>query len=262
MTHRHILILIVSLATAMLVRPALATIDFGIVSVDNTALLTGYETSDLQITTDIDWTAGALLLELTSGSIYQHAQGSATPTTNLLLLSLFPELAFDTSVSRPGGETIGAGGDVGGDTFAFSTTELDVSFYNTDGSDTGTFSVGRITLSDDAVGTWHLGLTEDIYGSAMYQYSGTITEGVMVHQSSSQFNGMMLVDVRDYQRKQYMISQGFQYDENGELIRPKWSYTLGVDEPAHDHSSVISPEPTTMTLLGLGVGFCLSRRKH
>lgn len=260
MTHLRQFCLAASLTTAVIACPALAEIEFEIVSVDNTAVLSGYETSDLQVTTDIDWTAGALLLELTSGSIYQHAYGGDTPSSPALY-PYFPAVEFDTSVGVYGSSIAGAAGDVGGDTLAFSTSELDVSFFNIDDTDTGTFSVGWITLTDDAEGNWYLGLTEDVYGQAMYQYSGTISDGVMVLQSSSPFNGMLRHDIYLIQFKQYMTAMGIPFDEDGNPLpsgKP-WSWTLGQETPV-DNNVGIFPEPTTLALLGFGMGFCVRRR--
>ncbi len=127
--------------------------------VDNTDALTGYTTADLQVTTGSDWTAAALLLTLTHGSIYQDAAGSAT-TPNAGLFGTFPTLEYDTYVSANGGtpSIAGGAGDVGGDAYQFDTVELDISWFDTTGADTGTITIGRITLSDDAVGTWSLKL--------------------------------------------------------------------------------------------------------
>ena len=263
MTHLRRFCLAASLTTAVIARPAFAEIEFDIVSVDNTAVLSGYETSDLQVTTDIDWTAGALLLELTSGSIYQNAYGGNFPITNPGLLALVPELEFDTSVSTPDGAIAGEAGDVGGDVFAFSTSELDVSFYNNNDSDTGTFSVGRITLTDDAEGTWSLGLTEDIYGQAMYRYSGTIAGGVMELQFSSQYNGMLRHDIYLIEFKQYLTAMGIPFDNDGVPLPPSkpWSWKLGQETPA-DYSVGIFPEPNTLAFFGLGVALCVRRRRR
>lgn len=137
-------------------------------------------------------------------------------------------------------------------------SELDVSFYDIDDSDIGTFAVGRITLSDDAAGAWRLKLIEDVPGFVTYEFSGSIADGVVTYGSSSPFNGMTQVEVGDFQNKQYMIAQGFQFDENGQLIRPKWSGTIGEQAPVVDPLRT-SPEPNTLALLGLGLGLCLRR---
>ena len=131
------------------------TISAEFVEVDNSAVLAGYNTYDLQVTTSVDWTAGVLRLNLTQGTIYQDVSGNAL-APNPGLFAFAPSLEFDTAV---GGDTAsssvaGAAGDLGGDVYQFDATELDVTWFNVGATDTGTFSIARITLSDDAVGTW------------------------------------------------------------------------------------------------------------
>ncbi len=135
--------------------------------IDNSAELTGFTTADLQVTTDTDWTGAALLLELTQGSIYQDPLGTNS-APNPALFGTFPTLQFDTYVAANDNSTItaGAAGDVGGDVFQFDSSELDISWIDTATDDIGTINIGRITLSDDAVGQWSLKLinaTGDIF---------------------------------------------------------------------------------------------------
>lgn len=142
-------------AAVLGVSPAGAAIALDFEPVDNSAVLTGYTTYDMRVTTDTDWTAGAMLLELGAGSLYQHEAGTAE-APHPYLLSLFPELAFDTYVV---GTTVGGAGDVGGDAFAFGTNELDVSWYNLTPDEVGTTTVARLTLTDDAAGSMSIMLT-------------------------------------------------------------------------------------------------------
>lgn len=127
------------------------------VAVNNTSALTGFTTADLEVTTATDWTSAALLLELTQGSIYQDASGGI-PAPNPALFGAFPTLAFDTYVDAGANTAFvaGAAGDVGGDVFQFDTTQIDALWFDTATDDLGTLTIGRFTLSDDAVGTWSL----------------------------------------------------------------------------------------------------------
>ncbi len=155
------------------------------VSVDNTAALTGFTTSDLEVTTTSDWTGAVLLLTLTQGTIYQEPEGfglngSTLGPPNPAGFGAFPSSEFDTSI---GGDVnspsiAGAAGDVGGDTPQFDTSELDISWYNNVTNDIGTFDIARITLSDDAVGTWSMKLTAA--GSTTTTESGSITAGAFL----------------------------------------------------------------------------------
>ena len=125
--------------------------------VDNTDTLDGYTTADLVVTTSNDWTGAALLIELTQGSIYQDANGmNVGPLTGLF--DTYPTLEFDTYLEANGSNVniAGGAGDVGGDAQQFDTVEIDITWFNSTNNDTGTFNIGRFTLSDDAVGTWSL----------------------------------------------------------------------------------------------------------
>ncbi len=153
--------------------PAWASITFDLLPVDNSAVLTGYTTYDMQVTTDTDWTAAAGLLELTAGSIYQHANGTDNEVPHPFLVSLFPELAFDTYVV---GSTAGGAGDVGGDGYAFGTDELDVSWFDIAKTDIGTTTIGRLTLTDDTAGNLSIMLTAE---GEVAEFDVTISPGVL-----------------------------------------------------------------------------------
>jgi FG-GAP-like repeat/FG-GAP repeat len=160
-------------------------IDFGarFVEVDNSAVLTGYRTFDLEVTTGRDWTASALLIELTQGSIYQDAAGGER-APNPFLFGATPTLEFDTYVSANGNSTsiAGAAGDVGGDTLQFDTSEIDIAWFDSAQNDFGTIVIGRFTLSDDAAGDVSVLMTEGRLASKEkpgepYFARGSITGG-------------------------------------------------------------------------------------
>ncbi len=149
------------------------------VDVDNSAVLSGYNTFDLQVTTTTDWTIGALLVNLSQGTFYQDVMGSVTQS-NPALIPFFPSVEFDTAVGgdAPGVSAAGGAGDLGGDNFQFDESELDIAFYNASTSDIGTFGIARITLSDDAVGTWSYAALGASGGNT--SDSGTITAGSLL----------------------------------------------------------------------------------
>lgn len=134
-----------------------ATLSAEFVAVNNTSALSGYTTADLEVTSTTDWTSAALLLELSQGSIYQDANGDIE-APNPALFGTFPSLEFDTYLDAGGNSVFVAGdaGDVGGDVFQFDTSEVDALWFDVAGGDTGTLTLGRFTLTDDAVGTWSL----------------------------------------------------------------------------------------------------------
>ncbi len=152
-----------------------AAIALGFVPVDNSAVMTGYTTYDMQVTTDTDWTAGAMLFELSAGSFYQHMQGADGGPPNLFLVSLFPDLAFDTYVV---GNAVGGAGDIGRREaqLSFDTDLLDVSWYNMDQADIGTTTIARLTLTDDAAGSMSIMLTAG--GSEMAEFGVEFAAGL------------------------------------------------------------------------------------
>jgi PEP-CTERM motif-containing protein len=169
------------IATAVLIAglagPVSAAVSLDLIPIDNSEQLTGYRTFDLQLNTPIsDWTGSALLLELSAGSIYQASLGGDGPIPSEFF-GLVPELEFDTYVGVPGSSIAGGAGDVkGGDTFEFSTERLSATFFNTANTDIGRISIGRVTLSDDAVGSWSLISTT--VDRRNFTHTGSIGEGV------------------------------------------------------------------------------------
>jgi len=152
---------------------ASASISLDLTPVDNSALLTGYSTYDLHITTDTDWTVAAGLLDLTAGSIYQHTQGGDRGVPSPRLVSAYPDLVFDTYVI---GNIAGGAGDIGGDGFVFSDSQLSVSWFNIENTDIGTTTIGRLTLSDDAEGS--LSMVLGAAGMEHNEYDVTFSPGV------------------------------------------------------------------------------------
>jgi hypothetical protein len=154
-----------SVAVMMITSAADAAISFDLAPVDNSAVLTGYVTYDMQVTSDTDWTAAAGLLELTAGSIYQNGFGGDNGPSHLLLIETYPDLEFDTYII---GNIAGGGGDVGGTGYAFDGGRLDVSWYNLVPDEIGTTTIGRLTLTDDTAGNLSIMLTSDGDGPAEF----------------------------------------------------------------------------------------------
>ena len=153
-----------------------ATLSAEFVAVNNTAVLTGYTTADLQVTSTTDWTSAALRLELTTGSIYQDAQGDVT-APNPAQFVTYPALRFDTYLDADGNAVFVAGGaiDVGGDVFAFDTTQVDALWFDLATDDTGALTLGRFTLTDDAAGTWSMRLLNA--AGDVFTDTGSFTQG-------------------------------------------------------------------------------------
>ncbi len=148
----------------------------------------GLVTNDLTINSPTDWTAAAMLLELTSGSIYQHAFGNELEPSPALIAA-FPALAFDTFLINPGVDNAslaGAGGDVGGDVQQFDTVELDISWNSpgADNDDIGVIAIARITLSPDAQGSVTFAVTE-AGAAGKTEFTLPIVDGTIVPEPAS-----------------------------------------------------------------------------
>ena len=159
---------------------ATAQIDVYIDNVDNSSQLTGYVTQDLSVDTVADWTCAAMCLELDEGSIYQDSAGNMVEPSYFAVL-YFPTLAFDTYLAGGtwGVGVLGAGGDAGGGTYQFDHDRLDLTWKGNSSDEIGLTRIARVTLSDDASGTWRL-VAMQIDDDKLYRYTGTIVDGVMV----------------------------------------------------------------------------------
>jgi len=125
----------------------------------------GFVTCHLVATFQQKYTSTQVLLELTSGSFYQHPLGSTEPVVPGIL-AIFPDLEADTIIangSHIAGSTYGepaiVGGavDLGGEpTFEFSDTRINLAWATTPGNlplNQSDFLVAQLTLSLDAAGT-------------------------------------------------------------------------------------------------------------
>ncbi len=157
--------------------------------------LDDYVCQDLIVDTAVDWTAAAILIELTAGSIYQETKGSVevpegfkfyngqtSKPPSAAFFSVLPSSEYDTYVHGNGDSVTvqGAGGDVGGDTIQFDDAEIDVTWTSATSStnDIGENSIGRFTFSNNATGTFKLKVTQaDDHNG--YEVTGTISSGVM-----------------------------------------------------------------------------------
>jgi hypothetical protein len=156
---------------------ASAALTAAFIDVDNTSALTGFVTQDLMVTTTNDWGTAQILATLTTGSIYQDPNGSDF-IPNPLSFPTFPALEFDSYLDGNGqqpslaGQAVGLGGDVQ----EFSDSHIDITWFNTSLTDTGTFGIGRFTLSDDAIGSWSMLITSA--GGFQAHYQGLINTGM------------------------------------------------------------------------------------
>jgi len=174
---------------------ATASINIDLVEVDNSAnpVLNGFRTYDLIISTTHQWTTSAIYLELDQGSVYQDAFGAGFGAPSQQILDALEQsgtpngLAFDTYYAPP---DLGQGNpatDVGGTPNVFVPDTEGISrswgtpqsaFDQAGLSSSGTQRAARITISDDATGTWSFGATE--VGSPQAKFlNNPITAGTM-----------------------------------------------------------------------------------
>jgi hypothetical protein len=145
------------------------------------AALDNYVSQDLFANTTVDWTAAALVLNLTSGSIYQDVFGNAAGPANPIFT---PSTEFDSYVTNPsGGAAIeGAAGDLGDLVFKPDETYgLSMSWHASahDENNIGATHIGRFTFSDDAQGSWSLAVNEKYSRNAKF-LSNPIVNGEMI----------------------------------------------------------------------------------
>lgn len=231
-----------------------------VVPVDNRSLLPGYLSYDLMMTTPAsDWTTGAILLNLSSGTIYQADLGTDTPVPSDLF-NLLPELEFDTYVGVPGGHIAGGAGDLGGDQLTLTSTKLDVSFYNVAKDNIGTFSIGRITLSEDAIGTWSL--ASNTGDDQRVDLVGTISNGLFSVDADASAAAALAayMQTAEYERE---------HRRQGEYVPKDFDITtlfVPIPEPpvevTDDETSSTLPEPGMGALVGLGILAAFRRRRN
>jgi hypothetical protein len=162
---------------------AVADVAVDFVSVDNSAApqLAGFVTQDIQVLTTNDWSSSGMVLNLTSGSVYQDASptaGDTAPASSMF--ASFPSLAFDTYVGEVDGQPpdfiAGGAGDIGGTALRFDTQALDVTWFNTPlgfssvGTEFGISTIGRVSLSNDAQGTLAFSISEADKQLATYEF--------------------------------------------------------------------------------------------
>ncbi len=136
--------------------------------------LDGFVANDLTVTSTTDWTAAAIVIDLSSGSIWNEPDdagavvynGTTLGPNNPAFYPALPSSEFDSYLDSNGdGSSIaiaGAGGDAGGILQQFDTARIDISWNSLGGdtNDIGANALGRFTLSGDANGTLTLAVTE------------------------------------------------------------------------------------------------------
>ena len=135
--------------------------------------------NNLLLSTTNRWCGAQIVVDLSQGSVVNVPGGVDTaPPVSL------PSLEFDTYVGRIGELTAGMGGavELGGGVFDLSgPTSISAAWARVMSGSGGAItnsSIGQFVFSDDAVGTWSLGVLET--GAYQVKYlGGTIQDGVL-----------------------------------------------------------------------------------
>ena len=157
---------------------------------DNSGYLTGYVTQDLVIETTTDWLGAQLIVTLDEpGKIYQDRFGTfdAHPPCDIGWTP--PTVEYDTYVGAGflcERTPLTGAVDLGGDpTWTFDEDDISIGWYTTDTDDIGEFWVARITLADDASGTWQFLATAAPAEGPLLLASGPVVDGYMVPEPMS-----------------------------------------------------------------------------
>ncbi len=172
----------------ILLQPAIVSAELRlyVLDVDNWDLLTGYVTQDLELLTTTDWLSAQLMVTLEQpGKIYQDPLGRANPQSpdpNFLWPWTWQ---YDTFVSSGFlGETVSLTGAwaLGGDPtmWTFDEDAISIGWSTADTDDIGTLWLARITLADEANGTWVFLATAAPLGGPLLLASGPVVDGYMV----------------------------------------------------------------------------------
>lgn len=137
----------------------------------------GYVVNDLLVTSDVDWTNSRLVVELTSGDIYQ-APSFDSDFGQVGFWGLVAGLQWDTAVGSPG---LGAAAQAVSAGDAITTSGIAFSWF--DSVDTGAPTdaiIARVTASADAAGTWSVLLFDADSVGVPTEISGPIVEGAFI----------------------------------------------------------------------------------
>ena len=256
--------------------------------VDPGSTLEGYVSNTWDVNTLGDaWLGAALLVNLTSGSVYQDAAGSEAPP-NPTNFGTFPSLEYDSymtggtdseapSTTGPAPDVLGGAVDLGGAIpVTFDTTGVDASWVSSEATNpSGELMLGRITLSDGAQGTYQFRIDLKESGVTFF-VGGVIVDGAMMmagFPAPSEIPGDANGDgsVNDTDAEALAMNWGTgsatwsMGDFNGDgLVGPADASILAAnwDYGAAEAADVPEPMSTLMLLQGLLLILCRQRRKR
>jgi autotransporter-associated beta strand protein len=140
-------------------------------------------TFDLVITTSADWTNSSLKFALSEGSFYNAVGGGKVPTMpDQWGTPGFQHLRYDTFVAAPPDflawpVIIGRHPSDGGGSAIFSAGTVSVLWADTDTSyGPGTYTIARLTVSNDAVGTYYGSTFDSSLPGTAQPFNGAINK--------------------------------------------------------------------------------------
>jgi hypothetical protein len=176
--------------------------------VDPGATLPGHWSNDIKIATTGQYTGSQLWIVLTEGTIYQDAQGTQVAPSDFFI-GLIPTLEFDsyftngglTSDTTPNGAPGIGGGAInigGGGAAIESPTEISQAWNDAPGApdpiNISDYYTARVTLSDNAVGTWAYLASDGVFSEPFGDVvGGKMLTGVIPEPSTLVLGGLSLL---------------------------------------------------------------------
>jgi len=146
----------------------------------------GFVVNDLLVDTgDLDWTSAQIFGTLSSGVLFNQAPpfGSDSPTTIATGGNPFDSFV---GLGLTGGSVAGAAGDVGGPgPVSFGPETIDLTWNNTNTSDTGLNGIARLTFSEEANGELSLAITAGGTGVLSEVVTLSVVNGQIVPEPAS-----------------------------------------------------------------------------
>ena len=243
--------------------------------VDNSSALTGYVTQDIIIHTGTDWLSAELIVTLdATGDVYQEPNvGSISPQSpNPVFFSGIPELEFDTYVSNGvlGEQVMQIGAvDLGGPTLpVFDTDEISIAWWTTYADDLDELALARVTLADDAAGTWMFMATAYPAEGPLVLTGGKVIDGTLYFAGDLNVDGFVGQTDLDIVLDQWGKSDAEITDSRADPTGDSFVGQFDLDTVLNDWGqgtlpAAPVPEPAVMTLLALGglVPVCRGRRR-
>ena len=259
---RCLVTLIVALAACCPANADLG-IQFGLVDNSDVESLAGYVTQDLVVSTTTDWLTAQIILTVADPpSIYQDIYGGMQ-SPNPILFDVFPSLAYDTYISSGTlAETCNTfpPAGLGGTQSVFDEGLLSIAWGTTNTDEIGDLALARITLADNATGTWDFQVTAAPAPGPKLITSGRIVDGVIYLGGDVSADGFVGQDDLDILLDNWGASvpagnlpdlsgDGFVGQDDLDVVLRDWG------RGAHAHS----PEPITALTMALGL-LVLARR--